>query len=162
MILSHIEPTPVINCYSDLADTATSHSYFKLDDAHHCTAITNADGPNVKVENGNIISLRLQALVTLVDELLETNKQALLFDELKTRLLVFIGQHCNDDFIAIFSKFHMKIITHNKIVITCIRNQNGLWDIPIKNKMTTPPSTSPPSTSPSSPTVVANNIIKVD
>ena len=56
----------------------------------------------------------------------------------------------------------MKIIKHNNIIITCIRDQNGLYDLSLKNKTITPPATSTTSTPPSTPTNVANGITKVD
>jgi len=49
-----------------------------------------------------------------------------------------IGKLCDDDCIALFTKYHVKVIKDGKVVIVSKRNQtNGLiWNIPLSNRTT--------------------------
>ena len=43
-----------------------------------------------------------------------------------------MGQLCDDDCVAIFNKFDVKILKHNRVIITGLRDHtNGLWNIPL-------------------------------
>ena len=43
-----------------------------------------------------------------------------------------MGQLCDDDYVAIFTKFDVKILKHNRVIITGLRYRtNGLWNIPL-------------------------------
>ena len=47
-----------------------------------------------------------------------------------------IGQLCNDDCIAVFTKENMKVLKDEKIILHGIRNQSdGLWDVPLHTPM---------------------------
>ena len=58
-------------------------------------------------------------------------KIAYSFNNLKSGSLILIGQLCDDDCIAIFSKYDVKIIKKDKVLIKGRRTPNGLWKIPI-------------------------------
>ena len=53
------------------------------------------------------------------------------FNNLKSATLISIGQSCADDCIAIFTKYDVKILKDDKILIKGRRTANGLWKIPI-------------------------------
>jgi hypothetical protein len=52
-------------------------------------------------------------------------------DELRTGTLVSLAQICDDDCLAVFSKFDVKILKKDQVIITGVRSDNGLWTIPL-------------------------------
>ena len=43
-----------------------------------------------------------------------------------------MGQLCDDDCVSIFTKFDVKSLKHNRVIITGLRDRtNGLWNIPL-------------------------------
>ena len=62
-----------------------------------------------------------------------TAQAAFVLDELKTGTLISLAQLCDDDCIALFTKYNVKIIKDNNVIITGRRMDNGLWSIPIKS-----------------------------
>ena len=102
------------NYYAALADTAATHNYLEEKATEHCTNIQQAFGPNVKVANGNIISPTKQGILKISKELSNEAQHSFIFDELKTGSLISIGQLCDDDCIALFSKYHLKILKTTK------------------------------------------------
>jgi hypothetical protein len=70
------------------------------------------------------------------------HKSAIFFDDLQGSL-ISIGQLCDDDCVALFSKYQVDIIKDGKIIIKGKRNTtNGLWNIPLAPKSDTSPSSS--------------------
>jgi hypothetical protein len=64
--------------------------------------------------------------------LLSTKAQsAFVLDALQTGTLVSLAQLCDDDCIAIFSKYNVKILKNDTVIITGARVPNGLWSIPL-------------------------------
>lgn len=61
---------------------------------------------------------------------------AFVLDDLKTGTLISLSQLCDDDCIALFTKYNVKIIKDKRVIITGQPITNGLWTIPIA----TPPS----------------------
>ena len=62
--------------------------------------------------------------------------------------MLSIGQLCDDDCLALFSKRHLWALKYNKIILSGIRNTTDvLWDVPFNQQqsstITTPNSTSP-------------------
>ena len=65
---------------------------------------------------------------------LSTNAQAaFVLDTLKTGTLISLAQLCDDDCIALFTKYNVKIIKNDHVIITGRRMDNGLWSIPISS-----------------------------
>ena len=79
-------------------------------------------------------------LVPLAKELSTKAKVGHIFDGLQSGSLISIGQLCNDDCVALFMKYDIKIFKDGKVIIVGERNDtNGLWDIPLAPKpMLTP------------------------
>jgi hypothetical protein len=66
--------------------------------------------------------------------MLSTKAQsAYVLNKLQTGTLISLGQLCDDDCIAIFNKYKVRIIKQNEVIITGKRMTNGLWSIPIKH-----------------------------
>ena len=54
-------------------------------------------------------------------------------NDINTGSLISMGQLLNDDCIAIFAKFDVKILKHNQVITTGLRDRtNGLWNIPLE------------------------------
>ena len=65
---------------------------------------------------------------------LSTHAQAaFVLDTLKTGTLISLAQLCDDDCIALFTKYNVKIIKNDQVIITGRRMDNGLWSIPISS-----------------------------
>ena len=86
-------------------------------------------------------------------------KIAYSFSNLKNGSLIYIGQLCDDDCVAIFSKYDVKIKKDNKILIRGRRTDNRLWKLPM-SKNYTPSSTSDITVN--TKAHVANGVIKLD
>jgi hypothetical protein len=73
-----------------------------------------------------------QGVLRLSHKLSHSAQTAFVLDDLKTGTLVSLAQLCDDDCIAIFSKYDVKILKENQIIITGKHMPNGLWSIPLK------------------------------
>ena len=58
-----------------------------------------------------------KALLTLQSKLTRNAKVAYSFNNLKSGTLCSIEQFCDDDCIAIFTKYNIQIMKHNKLFI---------------------------------------------
>ena len=96
-----------------------------------CTNIKSEFEPQVKVANGNLIVPKIQATVDLAPEHSPEVQHGYIFDNLATESLISIGQLYNDNFVALFSKYNLTILTNNKVIIKGWCNENGLWSIPL-------------------------------
>ena len=76
----------------------------------------------------------LKGHVNLSSKLSQVAQSAFVLDDLKTGTLISLAQLCDDDCIAIFSKFHVKILKNNEVIIQGKRMDNGLWSIPLNKQ----------------------------
>jgi hypothetical protein len=88
----------------------------------------------------NSIFKSKRALVPLAKELSTKAKKGHIFDDLKSGSLISIGQLCDDDCIALLTKYDVKIYKNGKVIIVGQRNDvNGLWNVPLTlNETETP------------------------
>ena len=70
-------------------------------------------------------------MLNLSSQLSKPAQHAFVLDDLKTGTLISLAQLCDDDCIAVFSKYNVKILKHNEVIITGRRKANGLWSVPI-------------------------------
>ena len=78
--------------------------------------------------------------VCLSPALSKSTQYAFLFDNLKVGSLLSIGQLCDDDYIVIFTKYNVKIVKNNTIIVISKWNANDIWDIPLTPTPPPPPS----------------------
>jgi hypothetical protein len=84
----------------------------------------------------------------LAKELSPQAKVGHIFDSLKSGSLISLGQLCDDDCVALFTKYDVKIYNQGQVIITGERNStNGLWNIPLAPKAA-PPEQPPNANSP--------------
>ena len=112
--ISIVSPLPyhtitTSNQYNALVDTAAAHNYFSEDATEYCNNIKPANGPHVKAATGDGITPTLQAKIKLSSDLLDEAQHVFIFNDLATGSLLSIGQLCDDDCIALLSKYHLKI-----------------------------------------------------
>ena len=109
------------------------------------------------IVDGRVISLTRKAILPFSHKWTPKARVAFSFDNIQIGTLISIGQLCDDNCIAIFSKYDAQIVKHNEIIIKRRRTSNGLWKIPLAIK------TSQQSTPPSPQQAhVAKGIIKVN
>jgi hypothetical protein len=87
-----------------------------------CTNIHQTNtGPSVQVANKKNVKTSKRAIVRLSTKLSTTAKIGRVFDDLKTRSLTSIGQLCDDDCIALFTKCNVKIYKNGQAIVvgTC-------------------------------------------
>ena len=63
----------------------------------------------MQVTNGDHIETTQQAILPLANELSTQAKTGHIFANLKSGSLISIGQLCDDDCVALFSKYHVHI-----------------------------------------------------
>jgi hypothetical protein len=73
----------------------------------------------------------LKGQLPLSKKLSPTAQSAFVLDDLKTGTLISLAQLCDDDCIAIFNIYDVKILKNNEVIITSTRMPNGLWSLPI-------------------------------
>jgi hypothetical protein len=74
----------------------------------------------------------LKGNLPLSPKLSSTAQSAFVLNDLQTGTLISLAQLCDDDCIAIFNKYDVKILKNDKVIITGTRMSNGLWSLPIK------------------------------
>jgi hypothetical protein len=123
-------PTAILDSGATGTFVATSHIPY----LSHTTPIAN--GPTVLSASGTPMRSQLQGTLPLSTLLSLKAQSAFVLDDLQTGTLISLAQLCDDDCIAIFNKYEVRITKKDKIIITGKRMSNGLWSIPIQG--TTP------------------------
>ena len=114
-----------------IPDTAATKHYITEDVLDICKSVQDTNGPNVAVADGRIMTPTKKCILPLPAKLRDKAKVAFSFDNLQSGSLISIGQLCDDDCIAIFSKYDVQIIKDKQVLIKGKRTDNGLWNIPL-------------------------------
>ena len=130
--------TPYFNSYSSLTDTLASNKYLTEEALPFYQDNIPVDGPEVKVANGNTMAPILQTTYSLAPKLSPKAQHAFIFDTLEIGSLISIDQLCDHNCIELFTKYDLKIIKNNKVIVTVSRNNHGLWSIPLKKQTKQP------------------------
>ena len=89
-----------------LPDTAATVHYLHPDALTHCSHILRTtSSPTVQVANGNVIKLYLRATLKMTKNKSPNAQSAHVLNYLTTGRLFSIKQLCDDNCIAIFTKF---------------------------------------------------------
>ena len=112
------------------ADTGASKHYLRPNDAQLLTNINTVASPiTVHLPNNNTITSTTRGQLPF-KALTDSAKQAYILPSLTNSSLLSIGQLCNENCTAIFTKRLMLILHKGKIILTGNRNySDGLWDI---------------------------------
>ena len=77
-----------------------------------------------------LLSHCVRATLQLSSKLSSRSQSDHVFNDTKPVSLISMGKLCDDDCVAIFTKLNMKILKHNRVIITGLWDRtNGLWDI---------------------------------
>ena len=122
--------TKVINL---TADSGASGHYVKEDDKLVLSTQQPALNPSiVHVPTGDTIVSTEEGPLP-IPHLSKQATMARIFPALKNSSLLSIGQLCDEDCLALFSKYHLIITKDNEIILKGVRNPtNGLWDVPFQ------------------------------
>ena len=137
-IISAVVPPPPISVIdveespSALLDSGATGTYVSSDDVPHLRqSIFISNGPSVLSASGTVMTSHQRGTLPLSPLLSDTAQSAFVLDDLRTGTLISLAQLCDDDCVAIFSKFDVKIVKKDTVIITGRRTSNGLWSIPI-------------------------------
>ena len=93
-----------------LPNIASTSHYLHLDALPHCSHIVRTTSvPTVQVANGNVIKPDLRATFKISNKRSPKAQSTHVFNDLTTGYLISMEQLFNDDCIAIFTKFDVKI-----------------------------------------------------
>jgi hypothetical protein len=112
----------------DLGATGTFVASSDAIHLQHRVPISN--GPTVLAANGNVMRTTSVGQLPLSSFLSCAAQSAYVIDELQTGTLISLGQLCDDDVTAVFSKTAVNLLKNNQIIISGTRLTNGLWSIP--------------------------------
>ena len=122
--------TPPFNVVNTYADSGASNTYFRLKDVannkvatQNSIIVTQANGDTMQsthIANMNLPTLSSEAKIGHV------------IPNLSSASLLSIGQLCDDDCLALFTKEKVFIFKQNKLLLQGKRNHfNGMWTIPV-------------------------------
>ena len=116
-----------------LPNTAATAHYLHPNALPHCSHVAHTtSGPTFQVANKNIIKPAFSSTLQLSSKLSSRAQSAHFFNEITTGSLISMRQICENDCVAIFTKSDVKILKHNRVIITGLRDHtNGLWNIPL-------------------------------
>ena len=137
-----VVPTPIIP--GALVDSAARLHCLQEAALPACKNIIPTSTTHVSsVANGGIISPKYKSRIKISDKLSHKVQKGITCDDIKTGFLISSGQLCDENCISIFSRFHIKIIKDNQVIIEGRRTDNGLWNIPLSNTVPYPPTPEP-------------------
>jgi hypothetical protein len=134
------------------ADTGATAHYIKANDAGLLHALTTTKtGPSVRLPNNTTMQTQLRGHLP-ISNIPKQATQAHVFKDLQSASLLSVGQLCDSDCTAVFTKTDLQIFDTNKqVIIRGTRNfQDGLWDVHLQQP------------SPSRVEHTVNAILKID
>jgi hypothetical protein len=115
-----------------ILDSGATGTFVTSSDAKFLLAQTPvSDGPTVLSAYGAAMPITLRGQLPLSKKLSSTAQSDFVLDDLKTGTLILLAKLCDDDCIAIFNKYDVKIVKDNEIIIKGNRMPNGLWSLPL-------------------------------
>ena len=137
-----IPPNYTISANNSITDTGATIHYIQYSHQSVCTDNQKTTtGPKVHASNGDTLTATHSVKIPLSTQLSKSATHCHILDHFKTGSLISIGNICDDDWAAIFAKYHVHIIKCGFIIIKGSRNNtNGLCNIPIAPKLSTTPS----------------------
>ena len=115
-----------------MLDSGATGTFVSSSDAVHLRHPTpTSTGPTVLSASGDVMSSSLHGVLPLSARLSTKAQSAFVLDGLQTGTLVSLAQLCDDDCIAIFTKYDVQVLKNDTVIITGVRTPNGLWAIPI-------------------------------
>ena len=135
------------------ADTGATGNYIRTKDAFILkNSVPTSTGPRVRLPDNTILASTMTGHLPITT----LPKQATVshtFPNLHSASLLSIGQVCDADCSALFTKHQLKVFDNKKkLVLTGHRNQtDGLWDVPVSSSSLQSPPIPAPMPSPTEP-----------
>ena len=115
-----------------MLDSGATGSFVTSSNQSALTNITATDaGFTIIAANGHSMPLHAEGRVRLSPALKSTSQYAFVLGDLKIGTVISLSQLCDNDCIALFMKYRVKIIMNIKVIITGQQDDNGLWSIPL-------------------------------
>jgi hypothetical protein len=113
-----VPPTPPrYNRYAIL-DSGATGTFVTSSDTQHLSDITQIDdGPTILSASGTRMSTKQKGTLKLSAKLSSPAQTAFVLDDLKTGTLISLAQLCDDDCIAIFTKYDIQIVKDDQVII---------------------------------------------
>ena len=88
------------------------------------------NGPKVSLPDGSAMKILEIGIFPLNNVLLKMAKTGNVLSGLTNSSLLSIGQLCDDDCLAVFSKYKLRIYKQGRLILTGTCNwTDGLWDV---------------------------------
>ena len=121
-----------------IPDTGASRHYKDQASAPACTSeipLMPHEGPSSVTASRGKLTATTRVNVPMASELSQVATQGHIMNSLQTGTLISIGQLCDDDCVAIFSKYNCKIVKNGKIIIEGpLTPHNRLRSIPLTSR----------------------------
>ena len=123
-----------------IADSSATHTYIRLQDVSNKKTLPTRNSIHVILPNNKHISSSHTTTIN-IPGLRDNAKSAHVLPELKSSSLLSIGQLCDDNCIAIFSKTKLHVAKKQKIILQGTRDPlNGMWNVPLSLQDNSSPS----------------------
>ena len=132
-LISSVASTKLLHTHSAHKITkADSGATFHFLKPSHRKTMTNivelTDGPKATLPNDHIIQASCEDIIPFA-KLSKKSKKAFIYPDLSNESLLSIGQFCDDDCVAVFTKTRVYIVKNNELIVEGTRNlTDGLWD----------------------------------
>ena len=113
-------------------DSGATGTFVTSSDAQLLLAKTPvSSGTSVLSANGTAMPITVQGQLPLSKKLSSAAQAAFVLDDLKISTLISLAQLCDDDCIAIFNIYDVKIMKSDEVIIQGSSMPNGLWSLPL-------------------------------
>lgn len=115
-----------------ILDSAATHHFTPISTLNMSQSHKIHMGPTVRVATGQTTIPKYAALLPLHPSLSKEAQHTYVLDNLPAGTLISLGQLCDDDCIALFTKYNVKIIKNNQIIIVEGKRNDqrtGLWQL---------------------------------
>jgi len=114
----------------NILDSAATHHFVPITNTTVHTRQHISNGPTVRVATGETTTPKYTTTLPLHNKLSTNAKHTFVLDALPAGTLISLRQLCDDDCIAIFTKYDVQIIKVGQVLIQGKRNKtSGLWQI---------------------------------
>ena len=120
-------------CIIAKGDSAASSHYWRKEDAQCLENVQHFAGPSVLLPNQETIQANQRGQLPLSPALSPQAQMTMILLQLKSALLISIGQLCDDECDVLLNKHHLIAMKDKKVILTGVRNPyDKLWDIPVQ------------------------------
>ena len=140
-VASHELETNCKNLHTTLTaklDSGATKYFLTENDGKKLANIKNLlNGPTASLPNNALVKATKIGIIPLNDKLSKKACEALIFPNITNASLLSVGQLCDDNCLARFSKTRFFVLKNNKIIHQGLQNKtDGLWDFTLHTQST--------------------------